>query len=110
MAYQTLDNFSASTSTEGIGMLLVYVANIVPIFIPLVLFALFIITAVGSFMFQEKFKGRGDIAASATAASVLVFVTSIMITLIDGLINLLTIVVVFVWMVICVIFLFITKE
>ena len=110
MAYQTLDNFSASTSTDGIGMVLVYVATIVPLFIPLVLFALFVIIGVGSFMFQEKFKGRGDIPASFAAASVLVALTAFMMTLIDNLINLTTVIITFVIAVIAVIFLFISKE
>ncbi len=110
MAYQTLDNFSAATETQGLGMILIYVANIVPLFIPLVLFALFVITGVGSFMFQEKFKGRGDIPSSFAAASVLVALTSFMFTLIDGLINLTTVIICFVVAVIAVIFLFISKE
>ena len=110
MAYQTLDNFSASSSEEGLGMLLVYVANIVPLFIPLVLFALFVITGVGTFMFQEKSKGSGDLPSSFAAASVLVALTSFLMTLIDGLINLTTIIVCFVVAVIAVIFLFISKE
>jgi len=114
MAYQTLDNFSASSDIEGLGMIFVYVATIVPIFIPLVLFALFIITGVGTFMFQEKFKGKGDIPASFAAASVLTALTAFIMTLVPGLMSgatgVLTLTITFVVAVISVIFLFISKE
>ena len=96
MAYQTLDNYTNVTGQVGLGAIFTYVANIVPLFIPLVLFALFVITGVGSFMFQERVKGRGDLPASFAAASVLVALTSFMFTLIDGLISTTVVVICFI--------------
>jgi len=60
--------------SEGMHKILIYVADIEPIFFPLLLFAIFIILAIGSYLLQKNTTGRGDLKASLAASG---FVTTL---------------------------------
>lgn len=83
--YQTFAQFNQS----GLAGLLTYPAHIVPIFIPLVLFALFIVTLMGTFFSQQRLSTRGgDWVSSFAVACFFVGVIAYMMSLVEGLINL----------------------
>lgn len=73
-------------SSEGIHTLFIYVSEIVPIFIPLLLFSLFIIVFLGSF-FASKRTGTGNAAASFAAAAYLTTIVAFFMSLIPNFIN-----------------------
>jgi len=90
--WTTLDSVNTSA---GIHTLLTYSADVVPIFIPLTLFAFFLISCVGSYYASVRISNTGDFPASFAAAG---FITSLLATsmsLIPGLINLTTLISVF---------------
>ncbi len=68
-----------------------YVGDVVPVFYPLLLFVIFIITTIGSFENERKNTGRGKFLSSLVAGS---FVTTIVAILLQimGLINILTLI------------------
>lgn len=77
MTYETL--FEANkTSILGI---ISYVNEIVPIFTPLMLFALWIIILLGSYYSQIRTRGYGDFLGSFAVANLVVAVLSIVMTL-----------------------------
>jgi len=88
MAYQT---FTEYNQTDLAG-LLTYPASVVPSFIPLVLTALFLITMMGTFFSQKRMTGRGDFIASFSVAGIFTGIIAFLMTLVEGLINLQTLV------------------
>ena len=88
-AYQTFTEFN-NTGMDG---LFLYPASVVPSFIPLVLFALFVITLMATFFSQKRLSGRGDFLASFSVASFFTAVIAFSMTLVDGLISLPTLVI-----------------
>lgn len=77
MTYETL--FDANkTSILGI---ISYVNDIVPIFTPLVLFALWLILFLGSYYSQLRTRGYGDFLGSFAVSNVIVSVVSIVMLL-----------------------------
>ena len=90
MTYQT---FTEYNQTDLAG-LLTYPASVVPQFIPLVLMAVFLITMMGSFFSQKRLTGRGDFLVSFSIAGFFTAVISFLMTLVEGLINLQTIVII----------------
>ena len=89
MAYPTFTAFN-NTGMDG---LFLYPASVVPLFIPLVLFALFSITLMATFFSQKRLTGRGDFLASFSVASFFVAIVAFVMTLVDGLISLPTLVI-----------------
>ncbi len=79
--------------SEGIHVLFQYVSSVVPIFFPLVLFAVFIIVCLGSFFTQKSLTGRGDFLASLSVAGFITTITAYILSLIPGLVNTFTVVV-----------------
>jgi len=75
MPYKTLDQHN---TTEGMHTLLSYTAEVVPIFIPLILFAIFTISCIGSYFASIRMNNVGDFPASFSAAG---FITSVIATL-----------------------------
>jgi hypothetical protein len=88
MAWQTLDQYNAT----DVGGLFTYAAQIVPIFTPLMLTSIFIITLLGTYFSQKRLSGRSDFLSSFAVAGWLTFVVAILMSLIGGLINMLTLV------------------
>jgi len=75
MTYETLSDVNTSA---GIHTLAIYVADTVPIFMPLALFSFFIIAFLGSYFASVRITNRGDLPASFAAAG---FITAILATL-----------------------------
>lgn len=84
-AYKTLDQVNTSA---GVHTLVTYTADVVPIFIPLVLFAFFIIAVLGSYFASVRATGRGDFPASFAAGG---FITALLATALSLIPNLITI-------------------
>jgi len=88
--YDTFREFNQT----GLTGLLTYPAHVVPAFTPMLLFAIFMITFLGTFFGQARITSRGgDFFSSFAVASFFMTFTSLMFTLVDGLINTATIVV-----------------
>lgn len=79
MTYQTLDQYN---TTDGMHTLLSYTADVVPIFIPMILFAIFTISCIGSYFASIRMNNVGDFPASFAAAG---FITSIIATMMGAL-------------------------
>lgn len=92
MAY-TLPSNTALNFTEGLDRIFVYVAGQVPIFIPMVLFSFFMIILLGGFFSQKRTDGKGDFPQWFAIAGYLTAIASLLMLLIDGLINVPTVVV-----------------
>lgn len=71
----------------GIHAVFQYVAEIVPIFFPLLLFALFIVYTVGSFLLQKEQTGNSNLFSSLVVGGYLTAITAFVINLIPGLVN-----------------------
>lgn len=81
--YQTLDDANV-TSLAG---LLSYVSDAVPIFVPMLLFTIYVISGLASYFSQQRLTGEGDLFASLASAGLLTFVVSIIMSLIPNFIN-----------------------
>lgn len=104
MEYPTLsENVNAS---EGLHNILVYVNTITNgMFTPLFLFSIFMIMTLGIYFSQQRLTGKNDFPVAFAGGSFLIFAISIVLSLVSGIINLLTMVVVVVVNVIAIIFL-----
>jgi len=91
MIFQVYQTFAEYNQT-GAEATLTYVADVVPIFIPLVLFSFFIITMLSSYYFTKRFGGNGNFIGSFAVAGYLTTLVAFSMTLIDGLINSVTVV------------------
>ena len=92
MTYKTLDAYNTS---EGLHVLFYYVADVVPGFVPLVLFAFWTIATFGSFFAQKRIEGRGSFQASFAVGSYATTVAAVMLSLIPNMISLSTLVMTF---------------
>lgn len=106
MPYQTLDQFN-STGVDGV---LVYVAQTVPIFIPLTLFAILCIATLGTFFSQRRLTGRGSFASSFAAGSWFTAVVAIVMSLQPGLINSLTLTITILVSIVATVLLFLASD
>ena len=85
MAYQTLSDYNTS---KGVQVVFQYAAETVPVFTPLVLFALFVITCLGVYFSQIRLRGVGDFWAAFAVAGYLTVLVAYLMSLIEGMINL----------------------
>lgn len=83
MAYETIGNFNGT----GLTGLFQYVSGVVPIFIPMLLFTFFVIVSVGSYMGQIRIFGRGSFSQSFAVASYVTTIAAFVISLIPGLLE-----------------------
>lgn len=107
MEWATLDSVNTSA---GMHTIFTYTAGVVPIFIPLVLFAFFTIACIGSYYASIRLNNTGDFPASFAAAGFLTAILAVTMSLIPGLINLLTLVVTFGVAILGVLWLFFSKN
>ncbi len=84
MAYPEVNDIV--NSSEGIHTLFQYTSEIVPMFVPMVLFSLFLIVFLGSF-FASKRVGSSSATASFAAASYLTTIVAFFMSLIPNFIN-----------------------
>ena len=90
MAFEELNSRNMS---EGIHVLFQYVSSVEPIFFSLVLFAIFIITCLGSFFTQKSLTGRGNFLASSAVAGYITTIAAYILSLIPGVVNTFTVVI-----------------
>jgi len=91
----TFEEISNRNLSGGINQVFIYVADIEPIFFPLILFSIFIITSIGSFLAQKNLTGRGNIKASLAVAGFIVTIIAYIMSIIP-LINIFTVIVCFI--------------
>ena len=84
MAYKEIVDTNLSA---GIHTIFQYVGEIVPIFFPLVLFCLFIIYTISSYLIQKEQTGRSNFFSSLVVAGYLTTITAFVMNLIPGLLN-----------------------
>lgn len=90
MALQTIQEFNVTT-LDG---LFIYVMTISPVFVPIMLFSIFMVVALGTFFSQQRLTGRGDFAASfATAGWFVTIISAGILSLVSNLVNVTTLVV-----------------
>ena len=87
MAYETLQQFINRTNQTGLDGNFVYVAQLVPGFIPFLLFTFFIIILLNSYYIPRNLTSKGDFVASFAVAGYTTAIIAIMMTLVPGLIN-----------------------
>jgi len=87
MIFQTYRTIADVNTTAGPHTLFVYAAEIVPSFIPMVIFAIFLIALLGSYFSQRRLTGSGDFPASFAAASFISTIIAFVMSLLPGLIN-----------------------
>lgn len=104
-AYQTLREYN-QTDLAG---LFTYPASVVPIFIPLVLFAVFVVTLLSTFFSEKRLRGQGDFFSSFAVAGYFTAVIAFAMSMTEGLIDITTIVITVVVAIIGTILLFATR-
>ncbi len=86
MTYETINQ----ANVTGSAGLFVYVADVVPIFTPMLLFSIFMVAMLGSYYSQKRLDGRGSFLTSLAVASYMTTIISYFMMLVPGLINVLT--------------------
>ena len=95
MTYQTITQANAT----GLGGILAYVQDIVPVFIPLTLLSFYVVVALASYYIELSRRGVADFSTSVAVAGFATFALSLAMATRDGLINTYVSVIVFVVMV-----------
>jgi uncharacterized membrane protein YiaA len=88
---------------------LLYVATVLPSFVPIFLFMLALVITLGTYFGSRRLGEEGDFFASATVGTFITTILAYFMTLKEGLINLPTLVTCFVITLICFIMLFVTR-
>ena len=107
MVYKELTDYNTSKGVETL-----FIASndaTGGLFMGMILFAVFIITFMGSYFSQQRTGGKGNVAGSFAVAGLITTTISFFMTLIDGLINPLIPVICIVITVMGVLFLYIKK-
>ncbi len=86
MTFTEISNFNIT----GIEGLLLYVAEVVPVFIPLTLFSIFLIVLFGTFFSGKRVTGSSDFISSFAVAGWFTTLIAFILSLNNGLVNLLT--------------------
>lgn len=85
MPYKEITDMNGTNTT--ITDFFTYSAEVVPIFVPLILFSVFLIATLGSYFAQKKATGRGDFPASFAVGSWLTAIISVVFSLIPDFIR-----------------------
>lgn len=84
----TYTEYSTVNSSEGLHTLFIYVNDVTSgLFSNMLLFALFIVTLLGSFFASKRQTGSGNLAMSFAVAGYFVFGASLLMLLIPNLVN-----------------------
>jgi len=92
MIYQAYQTFTEFNRTDVAGLFL-YPASVVNIFIPMVLFTLYIIVLLATYFSSKRLTGRGDFFASLAVAGYFTTIIAFVMSLVSGLVNITTLVV-----------------
>ena len=106
MTYETISEFN-QTGIEGIFN---YVAEVVPIFFPMVLFAIFVIIMMGTYFSQKRLGGRSNFISSFAVAGIITSIVSFVMSIVGGLVDSFVVVICFVVAIIGVILLIFTEK
>jgi len=87
MAYPTLADYNTTT---GIPAIFQYVSEVVPIFTPMLLLSFFVIAMLGSYFSQRRTTGRGNFKASFAVAGYLTVLVAFLLTLLPGVMDIIT--------------------
>lgn len=109
MAYTTTGEWGGNFS-EGAHQLLLYVSDVVPSFIPIMLFSLFVIILMGTYYSQRRLTGRGNFPGSFTVAALVTFFTALVLSLTAGLINVFILVTTLALLIVGVVWLMFTRD
>ncbi len=71
MLFHTYETLDSRNMSEGANVLLQYVADVVPIFIPLLLAVIFSIITFGTFFYQDRNKGKGNLAIAGSVGGMM---------------------------------------
>jgi len=83
MTYQTIQEYNAT----GLDGIFVYLANAVPLFIPMMLAAIFFLITLSVYFGTKKY-GTGDFFAAATAGGLVTSIIATIMTFTAGMVNL----------------------
>lgn len=83
MAWATFNN----SGQVGIDGLLIFSAQTVNVFIPMLLFSLFIIATIGSYLGNKRLFGKEDFWGSCVVASVFTTIVAFILSLLPGVIS-----------------------
>lgn len=81
------ETINSRNLSAGPQIILIYLNDILPIFMPLLLFVYFMIVLLATYLTEMRLKGEGDFFSSFAVAGFLTFGLSIILTFIPGLIN-----------------------
>lgn len=109
-AFQTLTEFINATGRTGLDGTLVYVATIEPLFPKLMLFGFFLVGFLGSMFSQWRLRNRVEFVGSFFAGAFSTLVVAVLMSLIDGLISLQTLIIVITVTIVSLIWLLIAKD
>jgi len=108
MTYKLLTDFNV---TQGLQVPLVYVNEITNgLFINLLVFAVFVIIAMGIFYSQQKKIGEGDLPVALGVSSIVTFGFMVFLSLVPGLVNSTTFTIGLIITLVCVLWLFLDKK
>lgn len=83
MAYKEIGDFN----TTGVQSIFQYSAEVVPIFIPLILMAVFLVSTLGSYFAQMRRDNQGDFPASFAVGSWITAIIALVLSLFENLIR-----------------------
>ena len=106
----TADLYTPSLNQTGMDNILIDLVGQVPAFIPLFLLFVFFVVFLGGIKLQKVRTGTADYPAWAVVASIMMFVMSLLLTLVSGLIRLEWLVIVIVVTIFCGVWLFLDKR
>lgn len=107
MAYKEIADFNTTTGPHSI---LQYVAEVEPIFFPFMLFIIFIIASLGSYLAQKEMTGRGNMKASLAAAGFITTCVAYVLSLMPGVIDRYTVVICLIVTILMALLLFLPKS
>lgn len=84
MPYKTISDVNTSA---GVHTLFTYVADIVPIFIPLLLGSFFMIGFLGTYFAQKRLTGSGDVPAAFASWTFITLILVLLMSLIENLVT-----------------------
>lgn len=106
--YTELNDFG--NQSEGLHVMFQYVADVVPMFFPFVLFAFFTIIMSATFFSQERLRGRGDWASSFAVAGFSTVIAALSLSLVESIINIQTLTVTILISIVGVVWLFMSSK
>ncbi len=106
LAFRTFTEWNKT----GLDQMFVYASDTVPIFTPMLLFSLFMITMLASYFSSKRLGNDGDFAASFAVAGFITAIVAIVMSIIPGMIDTYVTVITIIVAIIGVMFLYFSKR